>query len=120
LRPRHYGRWRSAHCGEISQRGLEWIGVGLGFAGVVILTWREFAANPLGVALILFATASWALGSVSMRRLDMPPGAMGNAAEMLAGELYCSLLDYFAASNMAMPTAMRCWHWPISRRSGRW
>jgi drug/metabolite transporter (DMT)-like permease len=42
-------------------------------------------ANPLGVALILFATASWALGSVSMRRLDMPPGAMGNAAEMLAG-----------------------------------
>jgi drug/metabolite transporter (DMT)-like permease len=64
----------------------EWLGVGLGFAGVVILTLEgNLRANPLGVALILFATASWALGSVSMRRLDMPPGAMGNAAEMLAG-----------------------------------
>jgi drug/metabolite transporter (DMT)-like permease len=64
----------------------EWLGVGLGFVGVAILTLEgNLQANPLGVALMLFATASWALGSVWMRRLDMPPGAMGNAAEMLAG-----------------------------------
>jgi drug/metabolite transporter (DMT)-like permease len=66
----------------------EWIGVGIGLAGVAILSLEgNLQANPLGVALLLFATASWSLGSVWMRRLDMPPAAMGNAAEMLAGGL---------------------------------
>ena len=64
----------------------EWIGVGVGLLGVGVLSLEgNLQSNPLGVGLILFATASWALGSVWMRRLDMPKGAMGNAAEMLAG-----------------------------------
>lgn len=64
----------------------EWIGVGLGLLGVGVLSLEgNLQANPLGVGLIVFATASWALGSVWMRRLDMPKGVMGNAAEMLAG-----------------------------------
>jgi len=64
----------------------EWIGVGLGLAGVAILSFEgNLQANPLGVALIVFATAGWSLGSVWMGHLDMPRGAMGNAAEMLAG-----------------------------------
>lgn len=64
----------------------DWIGVGLGIVGVGVLSLEgNLQANPLGVALVLFATASWALGSVWMRHLDMPKGAMGSAAEMLAG-----------------------------------
>ncbi len=64
----------------------DWIGVGLGIAGVAVLSLEgNLQANPLGVVLVLFATASWALGSVWMKHLDMPKGAMGNAAEMLAG-----------------------------------
>jgi len=64
----------------------EWIGVLVGLLGVAILSLEgNLQANPLGMGLILFAMASWAFGSVWMRRLDMPPGAMGNAAEMLAG-----------------------------------
>jgi drug/metabolite transporter (DMT)-like permease len=64
----------------------EWIGVGLGLVGVAVLSLEgNLQANPLGLALMLFATASWSLGSVWMRRLDMPHGAMGNAAEMFCG-----------------------------------
>jgi drug/metabolite transporter (DMT)-like permease len=64
----------------------EWIGVAIGLAGVAILSLEgNLQANPLGVALVLFATVCWSFGSVWMSRLDMPPGAMGNAAEMLAG-----------------------------------
>jgi drug/metabolite transporter (DMT)-like permease len=64
----------------------DWIGVALGVVGVAILSLEgNLQANPVGVGLMLFATAGWALGSVWMTHLDMPRGAMGNAAEMLAG-----------------------------------
>jgi drug/metabolite transporter (DMT)-like permease len=64
----------------------EWIGVGLGLLGVAILSLEgNLQANPQGVLLIVFATMCWSLGSVWMSHLDMPPGAMGNAAEMLSG-----------------------------------
>lgn len=66
----------------------EWIGVGLGLIGAVLLGMEgNLQANPGGIALILFATAAWAFGSLLMKRLDMPRGAMGNAAEMLMGGL---------------------------------
>ncbi len=64
----------------------EWIGVALGIAGVGLLTLEgNLQANPGGVALMLFASACWSLGSVWSNHLDMPEGAMGNASEMLAG-----------------------------------
>jgi drug/metabolite transporter (DMT)-like permease len=64
----------------------EWIGVGLGLVGVVLLSFEgNLQANPAGVLLVLFAAVCWALGSVWMRHLEMPKGSMGNAAEMLTG-----------------------------------
>lgn len=64
----------------------EWIGVGLGISGVLLLGLEgNLQANPLGVVLILSATISWALGSVWSKHLEMPEGAMGSAAEMLIG-----------------------------------
>lgn len=64
----------------------DWIGVLIGLGGVAILSLEEnLQANPLGVGLVIFATMCWSLGSVWMKRLDMPKGAMSNAAEMLAG-----------------------------------
>lgn len=64
----------------------DWIGVLIGIAGVAILTLEgNLQANPVGVGLVIFATMCWSLGSVWMKRLDMPKGAMSNAAEMLVG-----------------------------------
>jgi drug/metabolite transporter (DMT)-like permease len=66
----------------------EWIGVVLGIFGVGLLSLEgNLQANPVGVALVIFAAACWSLGSVWSRHLEMPEGAMGNAAEMLAGGL---------------------------------
>jgi drug/metabolite transporter (DMT)-like permease len=64
----------------------EWIGVALGVVGVALLSLEgNLQANPKGVLLIMFATACWSFGSIWMKHLEMPPGAMGSAAEMLAG-----------------------------------
>mgnify|MGYP005841707301 CR=1 FL=1 len=70
---------------RIPSRG-EWIGVAFGLVGVALLSLEgNLQANPAGIALLIFAPAAWAFGSVWMKHLDMPEGMMGNAAEMLMG-----------------------------------
>jgi len=67
-------------------RRLEWGGLALGFAGIVLLNAQgDLRANPAGALALLVAAASWALGSVWSRQLTLPPGMMGTAVEMLGG-----------------------------------
>lgn len=72
-----WGKWPSKQ---------EWLGLVVGLAGIILLNLEgDLRANPFGALLLLFATASWALGSVWSRFLPMPRGAMGSATEMLVG-----------------------------------
>ena len=67
-------------------RRLEWVGLGLGFAGVALLNvGGNLRASPAGSAALAVATMSWAFGSMWSRHLDLPHGLMASAAEMLAG-----------------------------------
>lgn len=69
-------------------RRLEWCAVAIGTLGVGVLTLgQEFRASPGGTFAIVAATFFWALGSLLSKRLDVPSGPMGFAAEMLAGGL---------------------------------
>ena len=82
----------------------EWLGLLLGFAGIVLLNLEgDMRANPLGAALLLTATISWALGSVWSRRLPLPSGLMASAAEMLAAGAMLSLLSLASGERMAAP-----------------
>jgi drug/metabolite transporter (DMT)-like permease len=72
-----YGQW---------PRRMEWLGLGIGFAGVVLLNLGGgMASTPLGAIALIIAAMSWAFGSVWSRRRDMPPAAMNTAAQMLTG-----------------------------------
>jgi len=72
-----YGQW---------PRRMEWFGLAVGFAGVVLLNLSGgMAGTPLGAIALVIAAASWAFGSVWSRRRDMPPAAMNTAAQMLTG-----------------------------------
>ncbi|WP_409372446.1 drug/metabolite exporter YedA [Pseudomonas nitroreducens] len=65
---------------------LEWAGIALGLFGIVLLNLgSNLQGSPAGAALIIFAAATWAFGSVWSRRLDLPAGAMASAVEMLVG-----------------------------------
>ncbi len=71
--------------GNRPKRG-EWIGVGIGLMGVALLTLEgNLQANPSGLVFMFAAITCWSFGSLLVKRLDMPAGAMGNAAEMLIG-----------------------------------
>jgi drug/metabolite transporter (DMT)-like permease len=64
----------------------EWVGLGVGMLGVVLLNLEgDMQANPLGAIALIAATASWALGSVWSRHLPLPTGMMASATEMLGG-----------------------------------
>jgi drug/metabolite transporter (DMT)-like permease len=74
-----FGRWPS--------RG-EWIGLGIGLAGVAILqTAGDLRASPAGALVLTVSCASWALGSIWSRRLPLPKGLISSGAQMLIGGL---------------------------------
>jgi drug/metabolite transporter (DMT)-like permease len=65
---------------------LEWAGITLGLAGIVLMNLdASLAGDPRGVALVLIACLAWATASVMIPRLDLPPGGMSSAVQMLAG-----------------------------------
>jgi drug/metabolite transporter (DMT)-like permease len=68
---------------------LEWAGILLGLVGIGLLNLgSNLQASPAGAALVLFAAAAWAFGSVWSRYLPLPAGPMASACEMLvAGAL---------------------------------
>lgn len=72
-----FGRWPTRR---------ELVGLAIGAGGVLVLNLGGgLSASPRGAALLLGASASWALGSVWSRRLDLPSGLMASAAQMLGG-----------------------------------
>lgn len=84
--------WASLFGGIWGQwpRKMQWIGLVVGFSGIVLLNIDgDFAANPLSAALLITASVSWAFGSVWSRRIDLPKGPMSTACQMLsAGVLF--------------------------------
>jgi drug/metabolite transporter (DMT)-like permease len=91
-------------------RPLEWVAIGMGFAGtIVIVTGHELRANAQGTVLILIGISAWSLGSLLSRRIETPPGAMGFAAEMLAGGAMALLLSLLFRESWTLPHASRVW-----------
>ena len=77
----------SGLSGHWPSRG-EWLGIGVGFLGVILLNLEgEMRANPLGAIALVLAPFSWAVGSVLSRRLKLPAGPMASATEMLTSGL---------------------------------
>lgn len=91
----------------------EWLAVGAGLIGtLVMITGKDLRASPGGTALIFIATLSWSLGTVLSRRLVVPKGAMGFAAEMIAGGVIAMLVSAAFGEQWSLPaTADVWWAW---------
>ncbi len=91
---------------------VQWIGILVGFGGVVLLAGgAQLAGHPLGLAGLVVAVVAWTLGSVlAQRRLRLAPGAMGFATEMIVGGVAMLALaavrgEYTTFVALGMPTA---------------
>ncbi len=65
---------------------VEWIGLTIGFTGIIILNLdRSLQANLPGAILLILAPMCWGLGSMLSKNLSLPPGIMTNSLQMLGG-----------------------------------
>lgn len=93
---------------------LEMAGIGVGLAGVVMLTQGTgFQASPRGLLAMVTACSCWSLGSVlSQRSLPLAPGAMGFASEMLCGGGVLMLLASLTGETFSWPPEpLAAWAW---------
>ena len=75
----------SAVRGQHATRG-EWLGIAIGFLGVVWLNaGSSLAASPTGLVLLLVAPVGWAFGSVWVRGQNLPTPFMTAAGQMICG-----------------------------------
>lgn len=99
--------WAALFAGLLGRwpRRMEWLGMGIGIAGVVLLNLEgNLQANPIGVLALTFATISWAFGSVWSNRLALPSGLMASAAEMLCGGVMLAALSLIIGEPPPHPT----------------
>lgn len=75
-----FGKW---------PRRLEWIGIVVGFAGLLVInSGDEMAGSTMGMIALIVSSVSWAIGSVLAReKLDLPGGLMTTAVELVLGGL---------------------------------
>ncbi|EOW6510437.1 drug/metabolite exporter YedA [Cronobacter malonaticus] len=87
----------------IQTRKLEWLGVAIGLAGIVLLnSGGNLNGNPWGALLILIGSLSWAFGSVYGSRIELPTGMMAGAMEMLAAGLVLMAASLLTGERMTV------------------
>lgn len=74
-------------CFGIWPNRIQWLGIFVGFGGILMLSsGSQLAGSPIGIAALLASIVCWTGGSVLAQRvMKLAPGAMGFATEMLAG-----------------------------------
>lgn len=93
---------------KISRR--EWSGIGIGLLGILLLNTRgSLQGDWLSAGLLMFAAASWSLGSVWSKHMDMPQGAMGAASQMLCGGLIAMLVSMAFGEHWPAHITARSW-----------
>jgi drug/metabolite transporter (DMT)-like permease len=81
-----WGRWPSTK---------DWVALVIGFGGIILLNaGSELRGSLGGVAVLMFATAAWAFGSLWSRRLDLPKGMMAPGAEMFTAGFVLLALSF--------------------------
>src|SRR5690606_33113076 len=85
----------------------EWVGLGIGFVGVIWLNVdSSLSASKVGMIALLVATIAWPFGSIWSGGRDMASPFMGAAAQMLCGGVAMCLVGVAVGERFhTVPTA---------------
>jgi len=87
---------------------MEWVGLGIGIAGVALLNLdRGISGNPLGAGIILVASIIWSLGSVLNNRFQGLGKPIASATEMIAGGVLLLILSLAIGERVSWPLTAR-------------
>ncbi|HUN22021.1 MAG TPA: drug/metabolite exporter YedA [Anaerolineales bacterium] len=94
--------------------GREWLGLAIGLLGIGLLNFGGGLNMTVpGLLILLGASINWAFGSQLSKRLQIPAGTTGFAAEMLAGGIIClalsPLLSYWLHQPLIHAPDWRAW-----------
>ncbi len=98
--------WAALFIGLMGRwpKRIEWVGLLLGFVGVLFLNFENGVwANPIGAIALLFAPMCWALGSALSSRVSLPPGLMASAVQMLIGGTFLLVLGLLLGERITHP-----------------
>ncbi|MEO6103057.1 MAG: drug/metabolite exporter YedA [Pseudoxanthomonas sp.] len=86
--------------------GLEWVGIGIGFLGVLWLNaGSSLSATPAGLVALLIAPIAWAFGSIWSKGRDLPTPFMSAAGQMISGGAMMLVAGVISGESFqAMPT----------------
>ena len=83
----------------------EWIGIAIGFVGVVWLNaGGTLSASMKGLVALLVASLTWSFGSIWSRGRDLPAPFMAAAGQMLCGGVIMLGMALITGERMALPT----------------
>ena len=85
----------------------EWLGLAIGFAGVLVLNLgSDLSGSRVAALALLLAAAAWAFGSVWSKQQDMPAGPMNTAAQMLCGSAALLLMGFAGGERLPAHPAL--------------
>ena len=84
---------------------VEWIGIGVGFIGVLWLNMGGAMSGSMqGLIALLIASIAWSFGSIWSRGRDLPSPFMAAAGQMLCGGVVMMIIALITGERMDMPT----------------
>ncbi|MBM3350636.1 MAG: drug/metabolite exporter YedA [Betaproteobacteria bacterium] len=89
---------------------MEWRGIAIGVAGIILLNLGgSLHGDWFSALLLIFAAASWSFGSVLGKHLAMPEGLMGAACQMLTGGVVLMLASAYAGEAWPQTISAKSW-----------
>ena len=83
----------------------EWLGIAIGFVGVVWLNaGGAMSGSFKGLGALLVASIAWSFGSIWSRGRDLPSPFMASAGQMLCGGVVMMAIAVLTGERMSMPT----------------
>lgn len=83
---------------------LEWVGVMIGFVGVIWLNaGSSLRASPAGLIALLIAPLAWSYGSIWSRGRDLPSPFMTSAVQMLCAGVVMSIIASVRGEHLQAP-----------------
>jgi drug/metabolite transporter (DMT)-like permease len=102
--------WGAAFAGLVERwpHRVEWYGLALGFAAMILLNAQSgLRAHPIAAISLLLASLCWGLGSVMSRHMELPEGSMASATLMICGGSLLLLLGAATGERLHVMPALR-------------
>jgi len=88
----------------------EWLGIAVGFVGIVLLNvGGSLHGDLFSAGLLIFAAATWSFGSVWSKHLAMPSGLMAPATQMIVGGVALSITSTFQGEVWPTNISAKSW-----------